>query len=116
MKKNQLKSVMTLVVSMLAVGLFTIGTANAQFTIGIKAGLNANNYRQLTDMKFGMEAGIFMRLGEGFFFQPEVNYSFKSSTFRDAVDEFNTNVQLKQHFIAVPALLGYHFINNALFL
>jgi hypothetical protein len=112
MKKNHLKSVMMVVVSMLAVGLFTIGTANAQFTIGIKAGVNANNYKQLTDMKFGMEAGIFMRLGEGFFFQPEVNYSFKSSTFRDAVDEFNSNVQLKQHFIAVPALLGYHFINN----
>ena len=107
MKKYQLKSVMLLLALLLA-----IGTANAQFTIGIKAAGNASNYSQVTNRKFGLEAGIFMRLGNNFFFQPEVNYSFKSSTVKDAVDEITTNWQLKQHFISVPALLGYHFINN----
>lgn len=111
MKKNQLKFV-ALLVSMLTMSLLTIGTANAQFTIGIKAAGNASNYSQLTNRKFGLEAGIFMRLGDNFFFQPEVNYSFKSSTLKDAVNEFSENWQLKQHFISVPALLGYHFINN----
>jgi len=112
MRNNQLKSVMALVVSMLTVGVLTIGTASAQFTIGIKAGANASNYSQVTDRKFGLEAGIFMRLGNGFFFQPEVNYSFKSSTIKDAIQEATDNWQLKQHFISVPALLGYHFVNN----
>ena len=112
MKKIQLKSVISLVVSILAMSVLTMGTANAQFTIGIKAAGNASNYRQLTDRSFGLEAGVFMRLGGNFFFQPEVNYSFKSSTIKDAVDEITNNFKLKQHYISVPALLGYHFVNN----
>jgi len=112
MKKNQLKSVMMVVVSIMTVGFFTMGTANAQFTIGIKAAGNSVNYKQLTDNEFGLEAGIFMRFGTNFFFQPEVNYCFKNSNFSNIANEYSSNVELKQHYIAVPALLGYHFINR----
>jgi hypothetical protein len=112
MKKIQLKSVVASLVSMLALCFLTVGTANAQFTIGIKAAGNFSNYNQLTQGNFGVEAGVFMRLGDNFFFQPEVNYSFKNSTFKEAENEYSSNIELKQHFISVPALLGYHFINN----
>lgn len=112
MKKNQLQSLITIVVSVLTLSLLTIGTANAQFTIGIKAGVNATSYKQITDKSFGLEAGIFMRLGSSFFFEPEVLYTFKSSSVKDAIAEITDNIKLKQHFVSVPALLGYHFINK----
>ncbi|MDY6327386.1 MAG: porin family protein [Bacteroidales bacterium] len=86
--------------------------AQSQFSIGIKAAVNGSNYYKLTKSGVGFDAGVFMRFGNGFFFQPEVNYAFKSSSFRDALNEFSTNLKLKQHCISVPALLGYHFINN----
>jgi len=112
MNRKQLKSILMVLVSMLTIGFFTQGTANAQFTIGVKAAGNSVNYKQLTENNYGLEAGIFMRFGTNFFFQPEVNYCFKSSNFADAVNEYSSNVELKQHFIAVPALLGFHFINK----
>lgn len=112
MKKNPLKSLIAVFVSLLVASFATIGTANAQFTIGLKVAGNASNYRNLTDRNFGLEAGVFMRLGGNLFFQPEVNYSFKSSTVKDAVNELTSNFKLKQHYLTVPALLGYHFVNN----
>lgn len=99
-------------VSMIVLNVSTIGTANAQFSLGLKVAGNAANYIKLTERNFGLEAGLFMRLGQNFFFQPEVNYVLKSSSFKGAVEEISSNVRLKQHYIAVPALLGYHFINN----
>ena len=60
-----------------------------------------------------MEAGVFLRLGNNIFFQPEVNYMFKNSTFKEnLIEEISTNVKLRQHGIAVPLLLGYHFVNK----
>lgn len=112
MKKNQIKVVLMACVSMIVLNVSTIGTANAQFSLGLKVAGNAANYIKLTERNFGLEAGLFMRLGQNFFFQPEVNYVLKSSSFKGAVEEISSNVRLKQHYIAVPALLGYHFINN----
>lgn len=102
---------MTLI-SIMMLNISTIVSANAQFSLGLKVAGNAVNYQKLTDRNFGLEAGLFMRLGQNFFFQPEVNYVFKSSNLKDAVAEISSNIHLKQHYIAVPALLGYHFINN----
>lgn len=112
MKKNQIKVVLVALASMIMLNLSTIGTANAQFSLGLKVAGNAANYIKLTERNFGLETGLFMRLGQNFFFQPEVNYVLKSSTLKDAAEEISSNVRLKQHYIAVPALLGYHFINN----
>lgn len=98
--------------SMIVLNVSTMESANAQFSMGLKVAGNAVNYQGLTNRNFGLEAGLFMRLGQHFFFQPEVDYVFKSSTLRDAVEEISSNIHLKQHYIAVPALLGYHFIDN----
>lgn len=112
MRKIQIKAVLMVLVSLIALNISTIGVSEAQFSLGLKVGANAVNYQKLTSRNFGLEAGIFMRLGQNFFFQPEVNYVLKSSTFKDAMEEISSNFKLKQHYIAVPALLGYHFINN----
>ncbi len=109
MKGNKITALVIMIAMM---HIFTVGSAQNQFTIGVKAGANGSNYKDLTKSGLGIDAGIFMRFGNSFFFQPEVKYSFKSSTFENAVNEFSDNVQLKQHFVSVPALLGYHFINN----
>lgn len=106
------RSVITTIAVVILMNIVNIASAQSQFSLGLKVAGNAANYFELTKRNFGLEAGLFMRLGDRFFFQPEVNYVFKSSTFTDAMDELNANMKLKQHFISVPALLGYHFINN----
>ena len=110
--KSIIKSIVFFIVSFLALNLSTIMTTQAQFSIGITVSGNMTKYRKLTTGNFGVEPGIFLRLGQNFYFQPEVNYVFKSSTFKDVVNEISTNVKLKQHFVSVPVLLGYHFINK----
>ena len=86
--------------------------ANAQFSLGIKVAGNYSNYIDRSDFFYGGDAGIFMRLGDRFYFQPEVNYSFRSSNLKEIVTEVSDNIRLKQHFVDVPLMLGYHFIDN----
>jgi hypothetical protein len=112
MKKMQKKSLLIAGLAIFLINVMSVSTAKAQFSLGIKGAVNAANYMDLTKKKIGWEGGIFMRLGDRFYFQPEVNYVFKRSSILELVDEVADNVQLKQHFISVPALLGYHFINN----
>ena len=112
MRSIQLKSVVLVFASLLALNLVTISTSHAQVALGIKVSGNFTNYQKVTVGNFGVEPGIFLRLGKDFYFQPEVNYAFKSSTFKDVVNEISTNVKLKQHYVSVPVLLGYHFINK----
>lgn len=106
------KSVFMVLAALFLLNIPTVFTTQAQFSLGLKAAGNAANYKDLTKRKIGFEAGVFMRLGDRFFFQPEVNYVFKSSRAVGLVEEFTENLELRQHFISVPALLGYHFINN----
>lgn len=108
MKKTKL----TALALAIAIQFVALQTAKAQFTIGIKAAANTTSYKNVTKNNLGVDAGVFMRFGQRFFFQPEVNYAFKSSTFKDVVNEFSTNIKLKQHYLSVPALLGYHFIDK----
>lgn len=112
MKKDWMKSFVMLFVSMFVLNAVMVKTADAQFKIGIQVAGNAANYNQLTKKNFGMEAGIFMRLGDRFFFQPEANYVFKRSTPLYNSPEFSSDEEIKQHYISVPLLLGYHFIDN----
>jgi hypothetical protein len=112
MKKNQLKFLTIVGLAFLMINIMAVDTASAQFSLGIKGSVNAANYKDLTKKKIGWEAGVFMRLGDRFYFQPEVNYVFKRSSILELPNEVAENIQLKQHFISVPALLGYHFINN----
>ena len=89
--------------------------ANAQFTIGVKVAGNGTNYKDLSSLAAGADAGIFMRIGDQFYFQPEACYSFKRSKISNPssfVSEVQQNTELRQHFIDVPVLLGYNFINK----
>lgn len=100
--------------AVMIVGL-TLSHADAQFTIGLKIAANGTNYKNLTNLSAGADAGVFLRIGDQFYFQPEVCYSFKRSKIQDPssfVSEVQQNTELRQHFIDVPVLLGYNFINK----
>ena len=113
MNTFQVKSTLLIFISAISLNLCTIGTTRAQVALGVKVAGNMTNYMKLTNGDFGLETGVFMRLGQKFFFQPEVNYVFKKSTFKENIlEDISTNVQLKQHYVSVPVLLGYHFINK----
>ena len=111
--KTQLRFAIMVLVSILLTDVSTLESAKAQFSMGVKIAGNAVNYKKLTERDFGLEAGVFVRLGTSFFFQPEVNYSFRRSTFLEQyVGYYSSNDALKQHFLSVPVLLGYHFIDH----
>jgi len=113
MRINQMKSAATTLLLVCLIDMLFVIPASAQFSLGLKVAGNATNYRELSKRNFGVEAGLFMRLGDRFFFQPEANYSFKQSTFTaNHLGEYSGNDMLKQHYVSVPLLLGYHFINN----
>ncbi|MDL2307975.1 PorT family protein [Bacteroidales bacterium OttesenSCG-928-B11] len=88
-------------------------TAFSQVSLGIKGGVNFSNSTDLnTSMKTGGDAGIFLRLGDPFYFQPEVNYSFRSSSFKNLLDvELPNNFDLKTHNLDIPLLFGYKFLD-----
>lgn len=86
--------------------------AFSQFTLGPKIGLNYSNIMNHTRFRAGMDAGIFLRLGGRFYFQPELDYSFRSSTFQEAWQEVESNLHLKTHYFDIPLLFGYKFIHN----
>lgn len=112
MKSGQLKFAAMVLASALLLNVLTLEKSQAQFSLGLKVAGNAVNYKKVTERDFGLEAGVFLRFGSGFFFQPEVNYSFKRSTFMEEQTEYSSNTALKQHYLSVPALLGYHFIEK----
>lgn len=112
MKSGQLKFAVMVLASALLLNVLTLEKSQAQFSLGLKVAGNAVNYKKVTERDFGLEAGVFLRFGSGFFFQPEVNYSFKRSTFMEEQTEYSSNTALKQHYLSVPALLGYHFIEK----
>lgn len=113
MKNIPVKSILLSLMFVTGLGICPIGTTRAQVALGIKVAGNMTNYMKLTTLDFGMETGVFLRLGNKLFFQPEVNYVFKNSKFKESsVGEISTNAELRQHAISVPVLLGYHFINT----
>lgn len=112
MKSGKLKFAVMVLATALLLNVLTVEKSQAQFSLGLKVAGNAVNYKKVTERDFGLEAGVFLRFGSGFFFQPEVNYSFKRSTFMEEQTEYSSNTALKQHYLSVPALLGYHFIEK----
>lgn len=94
--------------------LLAIPQANAQsaFCFGIKAGVNFSNYISKSTMKPGGEAGIFLRAGRGFYLEPAVMYSFRSTNFKDLKEEIQQSFEVGQHFIDVPLLFGYKIVRR----
>lgn len=89
-------------------------SANAQssFSFGIKAGVNFSNYISESNLEPGADAGIFLRAGNRFYFQPEVLYSFRTTTLNTMVDEVKENIELNDHYIDIPLLIGVKIVNN----
>ena len=86
--------------------------AQSSFSLGIKAGANLSNFIKESDFQVGADAGIFLRIGKMFYLQPEVLYSFRSTTFEDMVDEAGDNIKAKNHNIDIPLFLGFKIVNK----
>ncbi|HNY63017.1 MAG TPA: outer membrane beta-barrel protein [Bacteroidales bacterium] len=54
----------------------------------------------------GFELGFFFRIGKRFYFQPEILYSFRSLDFDLMLDEIQTNIQAKNHYLILPVGVG----------
>ena len=91
MRSSKLKFAAMAIVSVLILNVFVVENAQAQFSLGLKVAGNTVNYKKLTENDFGLEAGIFLRFGYNFFFQPEVNYAFKKSTFLEQYVGYSPN-------------------------
>lgn len=86
--------------------------AQSSFSLGIKAGVNFSNYISESNLEPGADAGIFLRAGKRFYFQPEVLYSFRTSTFKDMVDEVQQNIDIQEHYIDIPLFLGVKIVSK----
>lgn len=94
---------------------FCTQVAFAQFDFGVKAGLNLNkihtdagslnaNYKESLDTKTGFSAGIFARIGDKIFLQPEVLYTERNGKI-EAVTGGIYDVKFKS--VDVPVLVGF---------
>lgn len=86
--------------------------AQSTFSFGIKAGVNFSNYISINNLEPGADAGIFFRAGRIVYFQPEVLYSFRTSTIEEMVDEAKENIKVNDHFIDIPLFLGFKLVNK----
>lgn len=93
------------------------GLASAQTTnldLGIKAGVNygtlPSNVKELSNEagKMGFNIGAFARIGNTFYFQPEVNFS----TFKSEYTFSSEKYQPKFNQIDVPLMVGYNILGN----
>jgi hypothetical protein len=101
MKKYLLSAVLLLVLSI---------SAKAQFSLGIKGGvnysnINANNFSNSSVA--GYQVGAFARFGGNFYLQPEVYVSSTGGKFQSEDNSYTGNVRFTN--LNVPLLLGARF-------
>jgi hypothetical protein len=85
-------------------------SANAQFDLGIKGGVNfsAINTDNLKNSDVvGYQVGAFARIGGSFYLQPEVYISGTGGHFETDDNNYSGNVHFTN--LNVPLLLGYRF-------
>lgn len=87
-------------------------SAKAQFSLGIKGGVNLSsintdnlNKSTLT----GYQAGVFARIGSGLYIQPEVYLGSSGGKFDSNNDGTDYNAQVRFTTLNVPLLLGESF-------
>jgi Outer membrane protein beta-barrel domain len=97
-------------------------TSFAQFSIGLKGGITspASNYQDISigsgesattlgvdDIKFGTQAGIYMRFGKRFFVQPEVLFNSNRTDFRIGQPGNNEIIKTSRYQnLDIPVLIG----------
>jgi hypothetical protein len=90
-------------------------SAKAQFSIGIKGGVNystINSDNLRSSSVAGYQAGLFARIGGAFYLQPEVYVSSTGGHFESNDNVYSGNVKFTN--LNVPLLLGYKFGPNNL--
>ena len=90
-------------------------SAEAQFSLGVKAGVNystidANNLNNSSVA--GYQVGAFARLGGSFYLQPEVYLSSTGGKFQSSDNMFTGNVKFTN--LDVPILLGARFGSSSM--
>jgi hypothetical protein len=104
----------TFVIILLLAAGFTFG----QVSFGPKIGYNTSNLTVeaegiSSDLKSSFNFGLFVRVGQKIYLQPEVNWLTRGSEFKtssaSSVAPINQNIDLKT--IEVPVLLGWRIIN-----
>ncbi|MBN2681454.1 MAG: PorT family protein [Bacteroidales bacterium] len=92
--------------------------SEAQFTFGLRAGLNSNKYilenntLSVENARFGFVGGMFFRIQSGFFsFQPEVLYSQKNGKYTYSTLESGLDTLFKNNFnfVDIPFIFNLHF-------
>ena len=104
MKKILLLSIVTLL---------CVANSYAQFNVGLKAGINYSTIKA-EDNQFdedgilGYQAGVWARVGKGFYFQPEIYLGSKGADLKYEVDgtEVTQSSKVKFTTLDVPLLLG----------
>ena len=90
--------------------------AFSQFTFGPKAGVNFSNLHKTTEFGAGADAGLFFRVGKRLHFQPELTYSFRTTSFMSSFYPDASDVavahKIEMHSLNLPLLLGYKIVNN----
>lgn len=112
-------------------------TANAQFSFGLKGGMNygtISNYKNIdfpgtvetvlqgdgdNAYRFGFNAGLFVNYSLGVVaFQPEVLYSNQGMKNKGSIESFNVDYSstLKTDYLNIPLMVQLYFIKDILYI
>jgi hypothetical protein len=100
---------------------FVTGYSFGQFTLGFRAGYNANKLATSLESirsRFGsgFHAGAFLRTGDRIYFAPELTYTFSSGSFtNDSTNGTWTKQKFTVGSLDVPLLVGFKIINTGFF-
>jgi hypothetical protein len=103
---------------LLFVGLLSINIASAQFSIGPKIGymstkLSTDINEIESDLKDGLIFGAFVRLGDKFYIQPEINWYTSSTVFKrpqlQSLSPFEQEIKLDN--IQIPLFVGVKLLD-----
>ncbi|MFN8432002.1 MAG: porin family protein [Spirosomataceae bacterium] len=99
--------------------------AMAQFTLGIKGGINfsnmvtdagsfSQNIKESKDTKTGYSFGVYSRIGKKLYLQPEVLFATKGGKvdFVPVGGGSPISVDIKTNNIDIPVLIGYKLFNR----
>ena len=106
-------------IAIVLVIIFAASYANAQISFGPKIGYNTSKLSVdksdiKTDLKNSFQFGVFLRLGNKIYVQPELTWLTQGGVFKKPGDEgnlspFKQEIDLKT--VQVPALIGYELID-----
>ena len=93
-----------------AIALLLSTSVMAQLDLGIKAGYSSSKLATSksdvkSELKSNFTAGVFLRVGDKWYLQPELNYFSSGSTF-EVKNTNNGEAELKMHNLQIPVFIG----------